>query len=92
MDLTFSVRVISKFPFHYRIDGVAGCPSYVLSPASLALQLSPAALQSGEVDGSVAWHLAASPPFLAWRKGKDGEPVTLSPLIEGQLSISLHQS
>lgn len=78
MDLTFTSRSSVTFPpTTAEIELLAVLPTWqgsVASPGSLAPQLSPTGWKSGRVDGSAAWLLAASLPFLAQWKGRDGEP------------------
>lgn len=80
MDLTFTSRSAVTFPpTTAEIELLAVLPTWqgsVASPGSLALQLSPTGWESGGVDGSAAWLLAASLPSWPGERAGMGSPVS----------------
>lgn len=80
MNLTFTNGSSVTFsPTTTEIELLAVLPTWqgsVASPGSLAPQLSPTGWESGRVDGSVAWLLAAPLPSWPGERAGMGSPVS----------------
>lgn len=71
-------QIVSEFPLHHRRDGVVGCPSYMVGQHGIPRPIGTAAVthRMGKWQGRWLRGVASGniPPFLAWWKGRDGEP------------------
>lgn len=71
-------QIISDFPSHHYRDGVPGCPSFVAGQRGVPRLIGIAAVthRMGKWQGRWLHGVASGsiPPFLAWWKGRDGEP------------------